>query len=330
MKTLFDTTHIGNMSLKNRFVRAAIGEKTTNGHVNKNILDLYKNLAQGSVGTIITGFTLVDEAEKSYPMMAFCDDSFAEGHKTLTDTVHAHDANIILQLVHVGSYVMGDTTGVSVLAPSVVENLNTKAIPKEAAIEQIKNIQNNFAAAALRAKNAGYDGVEIHAAHGFFLSQFMTPYYNHRSDLYGGCVRNRARMVLETYEQIRKVVGSDYPVLIKINVTDGIDGGVSFNDVLYLCNELSNRKADAIEISGNWRNSKKQSAYFEYEAKSIAAQNETAVILTGGNSDFKAMSEILNSTKISYFGMARALAEEPDLINKFMMEYNKFVPFQIT
>jgi 2,4-dienoyl-CoA reductase-like NADH-dependent reductase (Old Yellow Enzyme family) len=321
MKTLFDTTHIGSMSLKNRFVRSAVHEKMQSGYISEHILDLYKNLARGGVGTIITGFTLVDEAEKSYPMMAFYDDSFADGHKTLTDTVHAHNANIILQLVYVGSYVMGDTAGASALAPSAVENLNTKAMPKEATVEQIKNIQNSFAAAALRAKKAGYDGVEIHAAHGFFLSQFMTPYYNHRSDLYGGSSTNRARMALETYGAIRRSVGDDYPVLIKINVTDGIDNGVSFDDVLYLCGELSSRKIDAIEISGNWRNCKKQTAYFEDEAKTIAAQNETAVILTGGNSSFKDMSEILNSTKISYFGMARSLAKEPDLINKFAKEY---------
>jgi 2,4-dienoyl-CoA reductase-like NADH-dependent reductase (Old Yellow Enzyme family) len=80
----------------------------------------------------------------------------------------------------------------------------------------------------------GYDGIEIHAAHGFLLSQFMTPYYNRRNDLYGGSTQNRARMVLETYEEIRKLVGNDYPIWIKINVTDGITDGVSFNDVLYL------------------------------------------------------------------------------------------------
>ena len=196
MKTLFDTTRIGNMTLKNRFIRAAIGEATTNGQVNQQILDLYENLAQGGVGTMITGFTLVDESEKIYPMMAFYDDSFTEGHKNLTNTVHKFNANIILQLVYVGSYVMGDATEVNVLAPSVVENLNTKTIPKEISTEEIKNIQNKFANGALRAKNAGYDGIEIHAAHGFLLSQFMTPYYNRRNDLYGGSTLNRARMIL--------------------------------------------------------------------------------------------------------------------------------------
>jgi 2,4-dienoyl-CoA reductase-like NADH-dependent reductase (Old Yellow Enzyme family) len=160
-KTLFDKTQLGQMPLKNRFIRTAVGEKTSNGQVNDNILKLYEKLAQGETGTLITGFTLVDEAEKNFPMMAFYNDSFYEGHKTLTNLVHEYNANIVLQLVYVGSYVMGDATDMTVLAPSVVENLNTKVVPQEITIEQIKNIQKKFAEAALRAKNAGYDGIEI-------------------------------------------------------------------------------------------------------------------------------------------------------------------------
>ncbi|MDR1317414.1 MAG: NADH:flavin oxidoreductase, partial [Spirochaetales bacterium] len=113
MKTLFDKTQLGRMSLKNRFVRAAVGEKTQDGQVNGNILSLYKELALGGSGTLITGFTLVDEAEKNFPMMAFYDDSFHEGHKALAGLAHENGANIILQLVCVGSYVMGETTGMT-------------------------------------------------------------------------------------------------------------------------------------------------------------------------------------------------------------------------
>jgi 2,4-dienoyl-CoA reductase-like NADH-dependent reductase (Old Yellow Enzyme family) len=199
---------------------------------------------------LITGFTLIDEAEKNFPMLAFYDNSFHDGHKALTDLAHEHGANIILQLVYVGSYVMGETTGMTILAPSAVEDLNTNILPKEITVKQIKAIQKKFADAALRAKNTGYDGVEIHAAHGFLLSQFMTPYYNRRTDLYGGSVENRARMPLETYEAIRESVGTDFSVLIKINVSDGFENGVAFEDVLYLCDQLTKLKIDAIEISG--------------------------------------------------------------------------------
>jgi 2,4-dienoyl-CoA reductase-like NADH-dependent reductase (Old Yellow Enzyme family) len=318
MKTLFDKTQIGQMPLKNRFIRAAIGEKTSDGRVNENILSLYKELALGGTGTLITGFTLVDEAEKNFPMMAFYDDSFHEGHKALTSLAREHGANIILQLVYVGSYVMGETAGMTILAPSAVENLNTKVLPQEITIKQIQAIQKKFSEAALRAKNAGYDGVEIHAAHGFLLSQFMTPHYNRRTDLYGGSAENRARMPLETYKAIRASVGTDFPVLIKINVNDGFENGVAFEDVLYLCDELTKLKIDAIEISGAFTAFPQGStSFFKKEAEQIAAKNETKIIMTGGNRHFEEMTNILNNTKIEYFGMARPLMEEPDLINRF-------------
>ncbi|MDR0382951.1 MAG: NADH:flavin oxidoreductase, partial [Spirochaetaceae bacterium] len=318
MKTLFDKTQLGRMRLKNRFFRAAIGEKTPDGQINENILNLYKELALGGTGTLITGFTLVDESEKNFPMMAFYDDSFYEGHKTLTNLAHENGANIILQLVYVGSYAMGEITGMTILAPSAVENLNTKVLPQEITVKQIKAIQEKFSEAALRAKSAGYDGVEIHAAHGFLLSQFMTPHYNRRTDLYGGSAENRARMLLETYRAIREAVGADFPVLIKINVNDGFENGVAFEDVLYLCDELTKLKVDAIEISGAFNMFPQGStSFFKKEAEQIAARNNTKIIMTGGNRHFEEMTDILNSTKIEYFGIARPLIKEPDLINRF-------------
>ncbi|MDR1384178.1 MAG: hypothetical protein LBJ67_10090, partial [Planctomycetaceae bacterium] len=121
-----------------------------------------------------------------------------------------------------------------------------------------------------------------------------------------------------TYQAIRESTGPDFPVFIKINVTDGFENGVSFDDVLYLCKELTQKGIDAIETSGNWSNVPKDStSFFKNEAENIATKNETKVILTGGNKDFEEMSKILNSTKIEYFGMARALAKKPGLINEF-------------
>jgi 2,4-dienoyl-CoA reductase-like NADH-dependent reductase (Old Yellow Enzyme family) len=322
MRQLFDKTQLGNMSLENRFIRAAVHENAIHGHISEHMLDLYQGLAQGGVGTMITGFTLVDEAEKSFPILAFYDDSFDDDHRKLTDLVHQYNRNIILQLVYVGSYIMGDATGMTILAPSVVENLNTKAIPQEISVEQIKSIQQKFADAALRAKNAGYDGIEIHAAHGFLLSQFMTPYYNRRTDLYGDSTQNRARMVLETYSTIREAVGDDFSIWIKINVTDGFENGVTFEDVLFLCKELTKQGINAIEISGAWNGfAKEATSFFKNEAAIIASENDTAVILTGGNKHYEEMAAILNDTKIAYFGMARPLMNEPNLIARFKTNF---------
>jgi 2,4-dienoyl-CoA reductase-like NADH-dependent reductase (Old Yellow Enzyme family) len=323
MKTLFDATVLNGLRLKNRFVRAAVGEKTSDGAVNGHILGVYRELSRGGAGTLITGFTLVDETERVYPILALYDDSFIEGHKELTVLVHESGANIISQLVYVGSLVIGGKHGDVLLAPSAVKHLKSGALPREASVGEIKAIQRKFAEAALRAKEAGHDGVEIHAAHGFFLSQFMTLYYNRRTDQYGGSVENRARMLIETYAAVREAVGKDFPVWVKINVNDGFDMGVSLEDCLYAGRELSKHGIDAIEVSGDWMDRQEDSGpFFKDEAQALAARTGASIILTGGNRDFQNMADTLNSTDIAYFGLARPLMKEPDLINRFLENMN--------
>ena len=180
--------------------------------------------------------------------------------------------------------------------------------------DEIKAVQEKFAQAAVRAKKAGFDGIEIHAAHGFLLSQFITPYYNRRSDIYGGAIENRARMTLETYSAIREAVGKEYPVWVKLNCIDGFEGGLTLEDFLYVCRALTKLGVDAIEVSGNWMaRSKEKEAYFKNEAAIAAEENQVAVILTGGNRDYGQMEQLLNTTRIGYFGMSRPFISEPDL-----------------
>jgi 2,4-dienoyl-CoA reductase-like NADH-dependent reductase (Old Yellow Enzyme family) len=322
MKALLDTTTIGSLTLKNRFIRSAVGDHAVAGHLDVPILQTYENLAQGGVGTIITGFATVDEAEKVFTMLAMYEDSFVGEYQKLTDKVHAHGTNIMLQLVVTGSYAMGDVTGRTVPGPSAVANLNTKIVPAEMKISEIKTMQKKFGQAALRAKKAGFDGIEIHGAHGFLLSQFIAPYYNRRTDIYGGSIENRARMLIETYSEVRTAVGKGYPVWIKLNSSDGIENGMTFDDCLYVSKQLADRGADAIEVSGSWISCPaKQEMYFKEEAATIAKRCQIPVILTGGNRDFRHMEQVLNSTGIGYFGMARPFISEPDLVNRFIKEH---------
>lgn len=325
MKTLLDSSQIGSMAVKNRFVSTAVGDfGGTGGHLTKNMLKKYEALAKGGVGTIITGLTLIDETEGSFNIPAMYANSFVDEYKELIDTVHAYEANIILQLVYIGSNVVGDPGVRPILGPSAVANLNNGIMPQEMTLSEIKDIQNKFAQAAVRAKEAGFDGIELHAAHGFLLSQFLTPYYNHRSDIYGGPIENRARMILETYSIVRKVVGDDYPIWIKINCTDGIKGGISVDDFNYICAELTKLGVTAIEVSGNFMDrSKDKTAYFKDEAETIAKETGVAVVLTGGNRDYSQMEKLLNSTDIGYFGMARPFIAEPDLPIRYEKEHSK-------
>ncbi|MDR1111718.1 MAG: NADH:flavin oxidoreductase [Deltaproteobacteria bacterium] len=316
MKSLFEGTILGSMAMGNRFVRAAVGEKTDDGAVNAQMLGLYRELSRGGAGTLITGLTLVSQTERTYPILALSEDSLLDGHRELTALVHGEGANIISQLVHVGSFALHGRRAERLLAPSAVTHLKSGQTPKEASEDELGTIRREFAQAALRAKEAGYDGVEIHGAHWFFLSQFMSPHYNRRTDRYGGPVENRARMLLETYGAIREAVGPGFQVWAKINVTDGFEGGVTLDDCLYLGRELSRLGLDAIEISGDWMaHGEDGGPFFKTEATAMAAASRAAIILTGGNRDPRTMSVILNETGIAYFGLARPLIRDPGLIN---------------
>ena len=317
-KKLFDETKLGKMRLKNRFIRAAVGDLVANGTVTDNTVNRYTALAKGGVGTIITGFTLIDESEKNMNILSMYDDSFMDGCTRLTKAVHQNGSNILMQLVCVGSsYKSAQAPDGELLGASAVKNIRTGIVPKEMTIDDIQRIEKEFADAAVRAKKCGFDGVEIHACHGYLLHQFATSYYNHRTDRYGGNRENRYRLTIETYRKIRQAVGIDYQVWIKIHSEDNFDGGVTHDDSLYLCHELAKLGIDAIEVSGNFSAYRGKKAYFQDIADRIARETAVPVIVTGGNRVYEEMEKMMNETKISYVGMARPLISQPDLIHQF-------------
>jgi len=324
MKTLFDKTRIGNMNLKNRIFRSATSENLAyEGHLTKQLYKVYEDLANGGVGTIITSFTYIVQSEHPFPgMMGIYDDSFIEEYKKLTDMVHSHETNIILEIVYCGSFTMSNVEQEEILAPSPIVNLFTKVQPKEMTKDDISLLQKAFSDAALRAKQAGFDGIQIYAAHGFLLSQFLSPYYNRRTDEYGGPIENRARMVLETYDAVRQKVGAEYPIFVKINNSDAAGQtkgqGMTFEDCRYVCGKLAEMGINAIEISGDWLHfSPQQEAYFKEEAGKIAAEIDIPIILVGGNRNYHSMVETLNQTPIEYLSLARPLIAEPNLIKRW-------------
>lgn len=223
MKSLFDKTSFENLTLKNRFVRSATWENMADkkGHLTERLFKVYEDLAKAEVGTIITGFAFVTEDEQpNAGMMGIYDDSFIEEYKKLTDKVHEFGTQIIMQIVYGGSQTTFNLGERTILGPSAVSHVSCGVTPKEATQDEIKDLIKHFAAAAHRAQQAGFDGVQLHAAHGYLYSQFLNPYYNKRRDQYGGSIENRARIIFETLEAIQDKVGKDYPVTIKINSSD--------------------------------------------------------------------------------------------------------------
>lgn len=331
MKTLFDQTVVAGMKIKNRFIRSATydGFADERGHMTAELFQVYENLAKGGVGTIITGLAYVSDSEEPIPgQMGIYDDSFIAEYEKLTEMSHRYDAKIILQLVCLGSQT-SSTNGKIIWGPSTVADLWYKTTPQEMTVQDIQLVQKAFADAALRAKQAGFDGIQIHGAHGYLLSKFLTPYYNRRSDAYGGDIENRARMVLETYQAIREKVGPDYPVLIKINCEDFMEQGMTFADCKYVCSKLVELGITAIEISGGLGSSRpnegtlraissaEQESYFKSYAAEIARAISVPVILVGGNREVAYLAEILNQTEIEYFALCRPLICESDLINRW-------------
>lgn len=339
MESLFDKTNILNMELKNRFFRGALWEALADekGHMTQELWSIYEELAKGGAGTIITGYAFVTEHEQPNPrMMGIYDDSFISEYKKFTDMVHSNGANIIMQIVYGGFMTTFNVGERTIWGPSNAVNEVTGTAAKEISKDEIKYLVKRYADAALRVKQSGFDGVEIHAGHGYLLSQFLSPYYNKRNDEYGGTMENRGRIIFEIYEAIREKVGEDFPIFIKLNSQDFIkDGGLLEEESIYIAKRLEEKGLNAIEVTGGNESikevvennlgaartkvvvSKDNESYFKNYASSLAHEINIPVILVGGNRNIDVMESILNNTKIEYFTLSRPLTSEPDLINKW-------------
>ncbi len=339
VKTLFDKTKILNMEMENRFIRGALWENLADekGHMTSKLFNIYEELAKGGVGTIITGYAFVTKDEQPNPgMMGIYDDSFISEYKNFTDRIHDLGSNIIMQIVYGGfmtNYNVGERV---ILGPSTMENEVTGTWAREITKGEIINLVRAYAEAARRVKKSGFDGVEIHAGHGYLLSQFLSPYYNKRNDEYGGNIENRGRIIFEIFKAMREAVGKDFPILIKLNSADYInEGGLTPEDSLYVAKKLADLGINAIEVTGGNESIKqvidnnlgaartkiamskdKESYFMDYGTK-LADMVNIPVILVGGNRHYEVMNELLNNTKIQYFTLSRPLTAEPDLINKW-------------
>lgn len=344
MKDLFERTKIKSLELKNRFIRSAVWMKMAkeDGHLNKEIINLYEDLAKGGVGLILTGYAFISKDEQPNPrMLGIYDDSFIEEYKVLVDKVHMYGSKIALQVVYGGSQSHHpNTKNMNILGPSAIENRVTGLTPKQATKEELKTIVKLFGDAAVRAKLAGFDAVQIHAAHGYFLSQFLTPYYNKRNDEYGGSIHNRARIIYEVLEEVRKRVGEDFPIMIKLNFDDFMDEGEGLTEAesIEVFKKVDELGVDIIEVSAVNESSGKglapartgiksleKQSYFKDITERIASQVGAKVILMGGNRTISLMNEILNSTHIEYFSIGRPLLCEPNLINEWI-ENKEYTP----
>ncbi|WP_300670705.1 NADH:flavin oxidoreductase [Desulfoluna sp.] len=335
MKELFDVTRLGNLELKNRCLRAATWEGIAEekGQINDQTLALYADLARGGAAALITGYAFVLEEEQPSPkMFGAYNDTFIDAYKSLTDIVHENDSKIVLQLVYGGSFTWFNTESRVIWGPSAVTNKISGVTPHEMTPLDIQTLINAFGDAARRAMESGFDGVEMHAGHGYLLNQFLSPFFNRREDVFGGSSEKRARIIFDIFENIRKKTAPDFPILIKLNCSDFMGTkGFTFEECLALCKKLDTLGIAGIEISGGpvFRAPKTekeptlevtlpaQDSYFSEYARVIAEAVSAPVILVGGNRSVETMENLLNETEISCFSFSRPLLCEPDLINKW-------------
>ena len=195
--------------------------------------------------------------------------------------------------------------------------------------EDIRDVVKAYGAAANRAQTAGFDGVQIHAAHGYLLSQFLSPAFNQRNDTYGGDIRHRARAVVEVLQQIRHTVGREYPVLVKMNCRDFIENGLVAEDSLEVGAMLASEGIDAIELSGGVLvggklspsrmgiKSEEKEAYFQDDARAFKEKVGVPLILVGGNRSIQVAERLVNQGCADYISMSRPFIREPNLINRW-------------
>lgn len=331
MSRLFENTKINNMELSNRFVRSATWEGIADhdGSVTPKLIETMTDLAKGGVGMIITGHAFVSPEGQATPhQLGVHKDDLLGGLKEMTDAVHDCGGKIVLQLAHAGNFAAEQIIKETPLVPSNFEGV-AKTPRMEVTLEDIPNIASAFAQAAVRAKSAGFDGVEIHSAHGYFLSQFLSPAFNRRKDEFGGDIENRSRIVLEVYQAVRKAVGDDFPVMIKMNCQDFEENGLTLEDAVKVGKMLAESGIDAIELSGGLLTSMKYSpsrmgiksqdreAYFREQAGSFKKEIDIPLILVGGMRSFEVAEQVIDTGAADYISMSRPFIREPDLIKRW-------------
>lgn len=336
MTTLWDSTTLGPITLKNRFWRGAFHERlaTPEGYMTPELLDLYQEIINGGVGCILTSYTRVMADDfPNFNMLGMFTDDHIPGYLPLTQRAHEAHVAIIMQLTYGGARTVNGEPDHRIWGPSAIENPRTHVTPSAMTKADIGELVDSFAAAAFRAKQAGFDGVQVHGAHGYLLSTWLSPYFNRRDDEYGGSIENRTRIFVEIHQAIQKKCGPDYPVLVKFNCTDYAHGGLTEEDSICFCQILEHAGYAAMEISGGnecfpevaaadlgpsrkkLAKHPERTSYFANYAQKLSHAIDAPIILIGGNRVPAIMEDILGKGYADYFGIVRPLNAQPDLIH---------------
>ncbi|MGZ6293037.1 MAG: NADH:flavin oxidoreductase [Syntrophales bacterium] len=248
---VFETSILAGIRMKNRILRSATYEGMCDalGHPQPSYYELYEKLSSGGEGGIITGLVAVNRTGRNHKFMCIIDDdSYIEEFRKLSCVVQTNGTPIIMQIAHCGGFSAKAVTNTEPVAPSPFVNKLSRQKARELSHSEIENIVSDFVKAIIRVRQAGFDGVQLHAAHGYLLSEFLSPHVNKRTDRWGGTTEKRCRIIIDILERAREQVG-DYPILIKISAYDLDKGGMRIDESIKIARLLENEGCSAIEVS---------------------------------------------------------------------------------
>ncbi|EHQ87731.1 NADH:flavin oxidoreductase [Desulfosporosinus youngiae] len=315
MSYLLKPLQAGPLTLTNRLVMPpmATAKADPDGKVNQSILDYYAEKSEGGyLSLIIIEHSFIQlDGKASDLQLSVSDDSVVEGLNKLAEVIHRNGSKTVMQINHAGSNTTSEVTGSTPLAPSVVPHPRRKVLPDELTREDMATIIQAFQNAARRTKEAGFDGVEIHAAHGYLLHQFFSPLTNKRTDEYGGNVHNRIRLHLQVIEGIRAAVGDDFPILLRLGTSDYQEGGLTIDDSIVAAQEFEKAGVNILDISGGFCGyivpGLSGQGFFAPLSEAIKKVVSIPVILTGGITEILAAEQLLAEDKADLIGVGRAV-----------------------
>jgi len=333
---LFEPFRIQGMEIPNRFVRSATydGGADKNGRVSERQMALYERLARGQVGLIVTGIAYVHATGRISPYQnSIAHDDDVAGLSRLTRMVHGWGSRMAVQLFHAGREKGRVYQKKPALAPSFVADDPFFDGPhRSMEDDEICEVVEAFGDAAARARAAGFDAVQIHGAHAYLLSQFLSPFTNRREDEWGGPLENRLRLHREIIRAIRARVGHDFPVLMKLGVEDGFGGGLEFREGFAAAEILARDGLDALEISQGLRGRiysqteyrtgivrPDREGYYRDWCREIKRRVNIPVIMVGGLRSFEVASEVVQNGVADLVALSRPLIREPHLIAQWQI-----------
>jgi 2,4-dienoyl-CoA reductase-like NADH-dependent reductase (Old Yellow Enzyme family) len=324
--SLFDAMDIGGVHLFNRLMRSATWEGMCreDGSPHPRLAELYRQLVAGGIGLIVSGYATVRaDGRQLVGQMGMHDDTLLPAMQDLTRAVHEENGRIFCQLVHAGGLSSGGAT--PPLAPSSGPSPFFKSAAQELDAAGIRALVEAFGAAARRSRKSRFDGLQLHGAHGYLIHQFLSPLTNRRQDEYGGPLGNRMRFLLEVYAEVRRQVGYDFPVTIKLSAADHLPGGMDIEETVQIARQLDQAGFDAIEVSAGTAASgtagpvrtgidtAEQEAYHADYARRIRQAVHIPVAVVGGLRSAAVLENLLRSGVADQFALARPLIRQPDL-----------------